>query len=110
MKNLNEFKKLIELYRSTTIDQIEEAFKINPISPATIITGYMSKKCLLCSSVLEENKKPNCKECVYGFNEENKIGNCISDITYFNIKKANTPQELYDAFQARADYMEKYIK
>ena len=112
MKNLAEFKKLIERYREITLEDIEESFAIgNHHYPrgidmetiANLLTGFGSVgTCSLCLPI-----NGVCKKCAWG---PRKWG-CMKHDTYKYIDNiAKTPSELLDAFKKRSDYMEEYLK
>ena len=117
-KNIDSFKELIAKYRRITIEEIEQEFKNIPQNSSTgtvvnwvanRLTGFSGGNCVLCAAT-RLNGKTHCVDCVYGENKEKTNVNCRLDETYVNILNAKTPQELYVAFQARAEYMENLIK
>lgn len=112
MKNLNEFKALIERYESITEDEINKkdveleycsAFEI-----ANELTGYGSTHtCILCTRVgfSRNSYRPNCVDCVYGLSKESDHYGCSLDQTYYAIENAEDTAELLTAFRERAKYM-----
>lgn len=115
VKNLEAAKELVELYRSITIEQLEEVYNKLYIGDNTVyfedvlheITGFGSTKtCHLCKPI-----NGHCPDCIHG-GEENCTAECpcIYDETYENITDAESIEDLYDAIQARADYIESLIK
>jgi len=114
MKNLKEFKALIERYRSITIEEVEEAWGESTknvssdfiaFDTANSITGYGSlTKCSLCSVIYAI-----CPDCVYGHITNNNDVPCTYHITYDAIKLSKSPTELLQAFRNRADYMENLL-
>ena len=106
MKNLKEFKELIERYESITIEDIEEAFKY--ANPESILTGYgLKSKCLLCISASQK-----CKNCYFSMDFNYYTCYCLSGNnteTYYNIRQASTPEQLLEAYRARAKHMKTLI-
>jgi len=108
IKNLKEFKTLIKKYRSITIEQIESAYKKTTSfyfdgEVACILTGFGSKStCTLCHPY-----RAGCAGCVYcellGINY-----GCLTE-TYDEIRVAKSSQDLYNAIQNRANYMEDLL-
>jgi len=113
MKNLKEFKALIERYRSITIEEITQKASImknfDAEKVAHLLTGYgYSSSCSLCMAAHFD-----CTNCVYSIvnnSDDENHTNCGLDETYQNISKAKTPEELLTAFRKRADYMETLLK
>ncbi len=100
MKNLKEFKALIDRYESISIEEIERAFKEN-YRPAGLLTGFGSiDTCTLCMAV-----DVDCNECVWGPD----LQGCLWDITYDAIYYATNPNKLFTAYRKRAAYMRKYL-
>lgn len=110
-ESINAARKLIALYRSITVEQIEKVEEeLGDIGKnyygqklASEITGFsMSSKCLLCKAVNED-----CNICIY----TNRFG-CISDEnweTYQAIKMAKSPEALVYAFNKRADHIQSIL-
>lgn len=110
-ESINAARKLIALYRSITIEQIEKVEEeLGYIDEdyygedlAGKITGFArTSKCLLCKAVNED-----CRICIY----TNRFG-CISDEnidTYQAIKMAKSPEALVYAFNKRADHIESIL-
>lgn len=110
-ESIDAAKKLIVLYRSITVEQIEKVEEeLGDIGKnyygqklASEITGFsMSSKCLLCKAVNED-----CRICIY----TNRFG-CISDEnweTYQAIKMAKSPEALVYAFNKRADHIQSIL-
>lgn len=126
-KNLKEFKELIERYSSITIEEIQKVADEYCLSPYSVgflgssiasrLTGYGStRRCTLCKSIgvwnlLCADAPIICDECTWQSTEENL--HCMRDknyYTYNDIKNSDNPQELLEAFQARAAYMTMYLK
>lgn len=114
VKNLESAKELVELYRSITIEQLKEVYnKLYTEDGAYFegviheITGFGSvRTCHLCKPI-----NGFCPDCIHGQGESyTMVCPCINDETYENIENAESIQDLYDAIQARADYIESLIK
>lgn len=111
VKNLEHTKKLIEIYRSITVDRIkmhifndDDGFIGHLI--AARLTGFGSKEtCILCPVV-----NGYCPKCINGRNNFSSAAPCVEHKTYENILRAKTPGKLRLAFSKRADYLEKSIK
>ena len=110
VKNLPEFKALIERYRIITLEEIEETANCDDYvgrDNKHILTGFGSYTyCTLCIAVGTTNIYSNCKFCVYPGKEEG----CLKHKTYDAIESAKTPEELLTAYRARAEYMETLLK
>ena len=112
MKNLNEFKALIERYESITEDEIDNEFALlwyfSAPDIAERLTGYGTiHTCTLCKAVGFDldRMKPKCYDCVYGWGNEIDDYSCTLDKTYFAIEFAKDAKELLTAFRERAKYM-----
>ena len=116
-KNLKEFKELIVKYRSITIEQLKvESLKLSKRHNAPMsvilhaITGFNHHgDCTLCRPCYGPDCSPECVYCFYmsETGEECYSGDNLH--TYHGIKKADNFDELYEAINARADYMEKLV-
>lgn len=106
MKNLKEFKELIERYASITLEEIENADAYISLNKANLLTGFGNyKTCRLCISV---NRR--CSDCcwchVTGYicnDDDNKE-------TFEDISDAITNEALLSAFKARAKYMREVLE
>lgn len=109
VKNLSEFKALIERYESITLEEIEKKSE-HTMSGRSIITsdvrerltgfGY-KKTCSLCKGCYYD-----CNGCIYSIDDH--AMNCIkgnNKSTYDAIEEATTPSELLEAFRNRAKHM-----
>lgn len=115
VKNLEAAKELVELYRSITIEQLEEMYnKLYEEDDEVFfenilheITGFGSvSSCHLCKPI-----GGYCQNCIHGQWEDCTANcPCIDNETYENIADAESIEELYDAIQDRADYLESLIK
>ena len=110
-ESINAAIKLIALYRSITVEQVEELEEsLEYIRAyygehlASILTGFsIPSKCLLCKAV---DKK--CDICIY----QSEFCGCISDEnseTYQAIKMAKSPEALVFAFNKRADHIQSIL-
>lgn len=103
--------KLADKYRSITLDELKELEKDNhddlPYHVLKTITGFGYKKtCPICQSVNGE-----CNNCIYSFKMPKRDDwyYCIDDITYGNIYDSESYEELLEAINKRADYIEDLI-
>lgn len=120
MKNLKEFKELIERYESITIEEIEatgdfvidDAFIRGLLKQSTInkLTGFGTKKsCKLCSAI----ENDFCEGCVYDIGKNNLGVSCTIDQfeESFNlIRDAENAEELLLAIKKRAIVMREHLK
>jgi hypothetical protein len=109
MKNLKEFKELIERYESITLKEIEDCEGLynsdNTLNTvANMLTGFGSET--TCSLCLRVN---SCRECVY-----KKQFGCIYNyglsMASDAIDSAKNPEQLLIAFRNRAKAMRKFAK
>ena len=108
VKNLPEFKALIERYKTVTLEEIAKVFKRHERKSLKLskITGFgYQNTCTLCRACDGEGYYINCLLCVYGHSY-----GCTDDETYINIESAKTSEELLAAYRARAAYMETLLK
>lgn len=110
--NIEEFKALVIRYETITLKEIEGAFQelykmyTMITNPASILTGYGSiYNCTLCKAAYRHD----CDYCVYFVNDFESVFCCKSynKETYDAIGTAETPQELFDAYRARAIHLRK---
>jgi hypothetical protein len=103
-QNIPEFIALIKRYESITLEEIEQNPFINGDLGAQKLTGFGNRDtCTLCISVKNE-----CNKCIY-----ETIFNCVHGVltySYFNIKDAETPEELLIAFHNRAKALREFAK
>lgn len=110
-KNIKEFQALVERYETITLDEIMCNWNGGGINTAVELTGFgKDKYCKLCIAV-GRNEYINlfdsngcCEKCIY------KGYNCNSGInrkTFVAIYNAETPQDLLNAFRARAKHLRK---
>ncbi len=103
-KNLKEFKALIKRYESITLEEIKGIEHIS--DAANTLTGFNNTDiCSLCNSISK-----NCSLCVY--KSDYHYFHCVNGInkkTFDEIKNADTPTKLRNAFRARAKHMKTLI-
>lgn len=107
MKNLKEAKELLEMYKSITLEQLEEDYEKDPfLSGFDIlnkITGFgNTTSCILCKAVDE-----GCINCIYSFRIDEIP--CLDKI-YIEMNKATSAEELYNAIQKRISYLTHVIE
>jgi len=109
MKNLNEFKKLIERYESVTLEEIEKVWFIQGSLTANQLTGFGKiHTCPLCG--YKGGKFTLCKDCVWAYNNEGiRCMNGANGYTFRAIKFAENPEELLQAFRMRAKRMRERL-
>lgn len=118
MKNLKEFKELIERYESITIEEIEETGKFVSDYPfvkhqSTInkLTGFgKSTTCVLCNAIIHNH----CDGCVYlngsNINFMLKCTQFQFKKSFDNIRNASNAEELLSAIKERAIVMREHLK
>jgi len=105
-ENLQEFKDLLERYKTITLEEIREAFarKKNISHAKAALTGFGEvSTCTLC-----DNIDTLCHYCAWGPD----VRACYRGLqkeTYKLIEEAHTPEELLAAYRARAEHMEKHL-
>ena len=112
MKNLNEFKALIEKYESITAADINTILNKTALNAGHHVmfklTGFGSLyHCSLCTAIAID-----CKECVWQSKSPYGV-HCNWDEqheTYKNICKACGVDEILKAIKARTSYMREYLK
>ena len=117
-KNKKEFLELIKTYRGITLEKIEKDwYTTEGYQDGEIflfgITGFGDQgTCTLClplTQLLEYECPTRCKDCVYKCLTGDKCFQGSNGETYLDISTARSPQELFKAINARADYMETLI-
>lgn len=117
MKNLEQFKALIERYETITLEEIQNVFRNIEYSYswAKELTGFGSMQtCTLCLATKDVSALPvDCKSCVWYFTNERHY-NCYCTEqynyeTYIAIGEASNPSELLQAYRNRAEYMREII-
>lgn len=105
VNNLNEAKKLLEKYKSITLEELEEKYEKGYITGSrvmNVITGFGSTKdCIICQKVY-----CMCCNCIYSFRMDNgqMKGPCV-DIIYQEMREALSAEELFNAIQKRISYL-----
>lgn len=121
VKNLDAARRLVEKYRSITRKELEDNACEDDRCYEVLskITGFGSlKNCCLCKECYKEETysetdHPDCTKCLYSWDSDcdNKWGiPCIDQDTYCDIHNAESLDELYEAIQNRADFIENLIK
>ena len=122
-KNLKEFKELIVTYRSITIEQLKvEALKLSKRHNVRMfvilnaITGFnYNQSCTLCEPCkkyardCDDEDLSFCHYCFYVSETGEMCFSGDNEDTYQKIKEADNFDELYQAINARADYMESSV-
>lgn len=117
MKNLKEFKALIQRYESITLKEIKTV-KPNPdkIYPFSVVakqlTGFGNfDTCTLCRVEGIKNDEfcnylPDCYNCVYGH-----MHGCINlnSTLYHSIGRASSHANLFTAYRNRAKFMRELL-
>ena len=108
VKNLPEFKALIERYKTITLEEIEEAFDGNDYlsNVKESLTGFgFCLTCSLCRATVNNHGYVMCYDCIYEV-----FNGCQRHETYKAIDESTEPAELLAAYRARAEYMETLLK
>jgi hypothetical protein len=98
MKNIKEFKGLIDRYESIILEEISKEWGAHGLAfwVARKLTGFGSQeKCTLCCAA-----QGDCSKCVYGWTLA-----CTTHMSYRYIDMAISPEKLLIAFRERAKYM-----
>ena len=119
-RNINAAKELLAKYKSITIDQITEVYNKmieqeedimpNGYDVMEQITGFSSTvKCMLCQEAkkLVQKNIYYCQCCIYTINSVFDYL-CIEE-TYRAIGDAHTPEDIYNALQARIEFLNQTI-
>ena len=111
VNNLKEAKKLLEKYKSITLEELEEKYEKYPyitgLHVLNAITGFGSTKdCIICQKVY-----CMCCNCIYSFRMDNgqMKGPCV-DIIYQEMKETLSAKELYNAIRKRISYLTHIIE
>ena len=115
MKNLKEFKTLIERYETIGIEEIRKAWKKGKAKHnsthfiAQSLTGFGGNgHCTLCLAI-----DSHCEDCVYNLYSDDHSFHCINTLnlpTYEGINHAKTPTELLKGYRTRAEHMKTTYK
>jgi hypothetical protein len=115
MKNIEAAKKLLEKYKSITLEQLIQNYEL--LAPKHFrfreggkvlrnITYFGTHHCIIC-----EEARCNCKNCIYSFRiEENKWDIPCMDIIYKEMRDATSAEELFNAIQKRISYLNNVIQ
>lgn len=102
-ENIQAAKELVDKYLSITLKELYSHSMVAPLS-AYLLTGFGSKTaCPLCISV-----DGYCHHCIYGPADSSCTKGKNKD-TYYAIKDAANPEELFLAFRMRALHLKKII-
>lgn len=115
MKNIKAAKKLLEKYKSITLEQLIQKYEL--LAPKYFrfregryvlerMTHFGTHHCIIC-----EEARCNCKNCIYSFRlKENKWDIPCMDIIYKEMEKATSAEELFNAIQKRISYLTHVIE
>lgn len=120
-RNIKAAKELLAKYESITIDQITEVYNMiieqegKDITPSGYdvmerITGFSSiAKCILCQEAKKLSQKDiyYCQCCIYTINTSDDYL-CVEE-TYKALGNAHTPEDIYNALQARIEFLKQSI-
>ena len=113
MKNLKEAKELLEKYKSITLEELEQKYKIFALKRFHFkegkrvmhsITRFGSSHCILCIGA-----NSVCSNCIYSFRKEKPALQCM-DIIYKEMENATSAKELFNAIQKRIRYLTHVIE
>ena len=109
VNNLKEAKKLLEKYKSITLEQLEEAYDEVGLKRGdeilSEITGFgQTSSCILCLAVDEV-----CENCIYSFRLQERRVPCLDKI-YDEICKTTNAKDLFAAIQKRISYLTNVIQ
>lgn len=120
-RNIKAAKELLVKYESITIDQITKVYNMiieqegEDITPSGYdvmerITGFSSiTKCILCQEAKKLSQKNiyYCQCCIYTINSSDDYL-CVEE-TYKALGNAHTPEDIYNALQARIEFLKQSI-
>ena len=113
MNNLKEAKELLEMYKSITLEQLTQKYKIFALTHFHFkegrrvmhsITRFGSPHCILCIGA-----NYICKNCIYSFRNSQREVLCV-DIIYKEMEEATSAEELFNAIQKRISYLTHVIE
>lgn len=107
MKNLKEFKELMEWYNSISLEEVDRAWTVDSASTARNIIGFGdSRSCSLCRAVHRD-----CLDCVWSVGNMSVTGSCysIDRKSYNKILESRNPWGLVRAFRRRAKLMMDHL-
>lgn len=109
MNNLKEAKELLEIYKSITLEELEQKYKSHPYHSGKQImqtfTNFGTVYCILCKSV-----NSFCSNCIYSFRKESEWHIPCMDIIYKEMANATSAEELFNAIQKRISYLNHVIQ
>ena len=106
VRNLEVAKELIKKYRSITKEDIAKVYTENPVTTLGKLTGFGKiSTCALCKEGYKAENK--CMHCLY---YDGSACACAYQTTFQDIQNAESVEDLYDAIQARADFIEEFIR
>ena len=108
MKNLEATKKLLEEYKSITLEQLKYLYKEFSIQRGKTVmsglTAFSTTDCPLCKAA-----NNMCSRCIYSFRLDVQRLPCM-DIIYKEMEKASSAEELFNAIQKRISYLTHVIE
>lgn len=113
MKNIEAAKELLERYKSITLEQLTQKYKIFALKHFHFkegrqvmysITRFGSSPCILCIGAY-----CICENCIYSFRNPQREVPCI-DIIYKEMEEASSAEELFNAIQKRISYLTHVIE
>lgn len=108
MKNIEAAKKLLEKYKSITLEELKQKYKKFSGYKGKLImstfTSFGTVYCILCTSA-----NGTCSNCIYSFRNEKSALQCM-DTIYKEMENATSAEELYNAIQKRISYMNHIIQ
>ena len=114
MKNIEAAKELLEKYKSITLEQLTQKYKIFALKYSHLmegrkvmreITGFGACHCILCIGA-----NGICENCIYSFREYYKPEVPCVDIIYKEMEEASSAEELFNAIQKRISYLNHIIQ
>ena len=113
--NIEAAKELLTLYKSITIEQIKEKYKLykEGLRVMLHLTGFSSDtQCKLCISAKAIAKSSvsiiQCSHCIYSLVSEKKSFHCLNK-TYNKLAYSDTPETTYETLQERIKFLEETI-
>ena len=110
VNNLKEAKKLLEKYKSITLEELKEKYEKYPYITGfhvlNAMTGFGSiKDCIICQKACNI-----CSNCIYSFRQDVQKWNPCMDIIYQEMAEALSAKELFNAIQKRISYLTHVIE
>ena len=108
-KSIEAAKKLLEKYKSITLEELEEKYDLHPSWIGQIvmkkITGFGTIYCPICETV-----SGGCENCIYSFRIVNSWDIPCMDIIYKEMEEATSAIDLFNALQKRISYLTHVIE